>query len=565
MAADRWEFWIDVGGTFTDVLARSPSGFLRRHKLLSSGVFKGRIAAIPKGDAIVDKSLAGGPPGFWVGWNIAFIDRDGCETDRGSVVGFDHTTGTLRASGLSIAPQAGAAFELRCDLEAPVIAIRYLLGLRLDQAVPPVVLKLGTTRGTNALITRTGARTALVTTRGFGDVLEIGYQARPRLFDLTVRKPSTLAKSVVEVDERITHDGQLLAAPNASIVRQQLQSLHKAGIQSLAICFLHADRHASHEGIVTQIAREIGFREISASHVVAPLPKFVARADTTVVDAYLNPVLREYIAGLGAVLPGSELRILTSAGGLVGAEHFCGKDSILSGPAGGVVGFSCVARAAGFSRAIGFDMGGTSTDVSRFEGQYDLEYETEKADVRVVAPTMAIETVAAGGGSICRFDGVKLVVGPESAGAEPGPACYGRGGPLTVTDVNLHLGRIVPERFPFPLDRDAAERKLRSLADEVKNATGRQMESDELASGLLRIANANMAAAIRRVTVAKGADPIDYLLVAFGGAAPQHACAVARQLGIRQVFNHPHAGVLSALGIGLANIVRHRSQGMERR
>ncbi|HEX2473708.1 MAG TPA: hydantoinase B/oxoprolinase family protein, partial [Lacipirellulaceae bacterium] len=362
----------------------------------------------------------------------------------------------------------------------------------------------------------------------------------------------------------------------------------------------------NHEQIINRIAREIGFREISVSHSVAPLPKLVARADTTVADAYLNPVLREYVERLSGSLPDSQLRLLTSAGGLVAAEHFCGKDSILSGPAGGVVGFSRVAQAAGFARAIGFDMGGTSTDVSRFDGRFELEYETQKAGVRLVAPTMAIETVAAGGGSICRFDGVKLTVGPDSAGADPGPACYGRGGPLTVTDVNFYLGRIVPERFAFPLDRAATERRLSELAEKMAaeaasshaaspmgtrnlplppgegrgegESAGREAPSpyplpkgeglsytlDELAAGLLRIANANMAAAIRLVTIAKGAHPSDYVLVAFGAAAGQHACAVARELGIRQVLIHPDAGVLSALGAGLADVTRHRSCGVER-
>ena len=445
------------------------------------------------------------------------------------------------------------------------MAIRYLLGLPLSQPIPPVSLRLGTTRGTNALITRGGARTALVTTRGFGDVLEIGYQARPRLFDLTVRKPPLLTCAVVEVDERVTHDGQVLAEPAESCVRQQLQSLYDSGIESLAICLLHADRHSQHEKVVARIAAEVGFREISVSHAVAPMPKLVARADTTVVDAYLNPVLREYVERLRTSLPGSQIRLLTSAGGLVAAEEFCGKDSILSGPAGGVVGFSRVAKAAGFARSIGFDMGGTSTDVSRFDGRFELEYETQKAGVRLVAPTMAIETVAAGGGSICRFDGVKLTVGPESAGADPGPACYGRGGPLTVTDLNFYLGRIVAERFPFPLDRAAAERRLRELATEVASPSGSQNYSlEELAAGLLRIANSNMAAAIRLVTIAKGANPADYVLTAFGAAAPQHACAVARELGIRQVLIHPDASLLSALGIGLADVVRHRSCGIER-
>jgi 5-oxoprolinase (ATP-hydrolysing) len=434
---EQWEFWIDVGGTFTDCLAKAPDGVIRRYKLLSSGVTKGRVAPGSTDVIIGDASRRGDPPGVWVGWQLAILDSEGAEIDSAAVVGFDPTTGELRLSGLFRKPAPGAVYELHCDEEAPVIAIRHVLGLSLTDAVPPVVLRLGTTRGTNALVTRSGARTALVTTRGFGDVLDIGYQARPRLFELTVRKPAPLAAVAVEIDERVCHDGEALAALDVDAVRQQLQTLKRNGIESLAICFLHADRHSEHERTVARIAKEAGFVEVSASHKVAPLPKFVARADTTVVDAYLNPVLRQYAARLRAALPGSRLRLLTSAGGLVDADAFCGKDSVLSGPAGGVVGFSRAAQAAGFSRAIGFDMGGTSTDVSRFDGQFDLEFETEKAGVRLVAPTMAIETIAAGGGSICRFDGVKLVVGPESAGAEPGPACYGGGGPLPVTDVNL--------------------------------------------------------------------------------------------------------------------------------
>jgi 5-oxoprolinase (ATP-hydrolysing) len=562
MAADRWEFWIDVGGTFTDCLAKPPGGAMRRLKLLSSGAFKGRIAPGSTRDSIIAPERHGDPSRFWIGWRLAVLGSAGKEIDRATVAGYDAATGRLALKGLSNDPVVGSAYELRCGEEAPVVAIRYLLGIPLADQVPPVVLRLGTTRGTNALITRTGARTALVATRGFGDVLEIGYQARPQLFDLTVRKPPTLTTSVVEIEERVTHDGHVVIGLQELIVRQQLQALFDGGIESLAICFLHADRHGAHEELVANLARDVGFREVSVSHAVAPLPKFVARADTTVVDAYLNPVLRDYVGRLRDALPDSDVRILTSAGGLVGAEHFCGKDSILSGPAGGVVGFSRVAEAAGYTRAIGFDMGGTSTDVSRYDGRLDLEYETEKAGVRLVAPTMAIETVAAGGGSICRYDGVKFVVGPQSAGADPGPACYGRGGPLTITDVNFFLGRIVPERFPFPLDIDATKRRLEELAAATPSPS--RMAVDDLAAGLLRIANANMAAAIRSVTIAKGANPADYVLVSFGGAAPQHACAVARELGIRQVLNHRESGVLSALGIGLANVVRHRSQGVER-
>ncbi len=564
MAETRWEFWIDVGGTFTDTLARAPDGSTRRLKLLSSGVTKGRVDTGSSSTAIVDDTRCNDPPDFWNGWQLALVDDAGNTLDTSEVAALDRAEGRLRLRGLKSVPTQGSIYELRSPFEAPVVAIRYLLGLSLAEPVPPITLRLGTTRGTNALITRRGARTALATTRGFGDVLEIGYQARPRLFDLTVRKSPPLTSAVIEILERVTHTGEVLIVPREAEVRQQLQSLRESGIDSLAICLLHADRHPTHEQLVAHIAREVGFTEISASHEAAPLPKIVARADTTVVDAYLNPVLRDYVARLAEALPGSQIRLLTSAGGLVAAEEFRGKDSILSGPAGGVVGFSRAAVAAGFEASIGFDMGGTSTDVARFEnkrgGRFELEFETQKAGVRLVAPTMAIETVAAGGGSICRFDGVKLVVGPESAGADPGPACYGRGGPLTVTDCNLILGRIVAERFPFPLDRAAAECKLGQLAAEAASPYSLK----ELAAGLVRIANANMAAAIRLVTVAKGANPADYLLVAFGSAAPQHACAVAGELGIRHVLVHPDAGILSALGIGLADVTRYRSIGVER-
>jgi 5-oxoprolinase (ATP-hydrolysing) len=575
MTDTRWEFWIDVGGTFTDCMARSPDGTIRRHKLLSSGVTKGRIdertashksshvGGVSDAETIVDPLRRGDPPGFWIGWRLSILDDAGNVTDTATVIDFDAAASRLRLRGQAHSPAPQAIYELHTDEEAPVVAIRYLLGLRRDEPIPPVVLRLGTTRGTNALITRTGARTALVTTRGFGDVLEIGYQARPRLFDLAIRKPPPLTAAVVEIDERITHNGRVLAAPQESVVRQQLQSLRDAGVESLAVCLLHADRHPAHEQLICRVASDVGFQEISRSSEAAPLPKLVARADTTVADAYLSPVLRDYVERLRASLPGSQIRLLTSAGGLVAAEHFRGKDSVLSGPAGGVVGFSGVARAAGFDRAIGFDMGGTSTDVSRFDGRFELEYETQRAGVRLVAPTMAIETVAAGGGSICRFDGVKLVVGPESAGAEPGPACYGRGGPLTVTDINLYLGRLIAERFPFPLDHTATEQRLETLCDEV-SVSGTTYTPLELAAGLLQIANANMAAAVRLVTVAKGADPGDYVLVAFGAAGPQHACAVARELGIELVLVHPDASILSALGAGLADVVRHRSCGIER-
>ena len=557
------EFWIDVGGTFTDSFARRSDGTLAHYKILSSGVVKGSPSGGSSRACIVDPARRSDPDGVWTGYKLRLVDSAGQVLSETVVKHFDAAGGVLHLDGtLSVEPATSHRYELYCALEAPLVAIRYLLGLPLAQPIPPVTVRLGTTRGTNALITRRGAKTALVTTRGFGDILRIGYQNRPRLFDLAIRKPAPLFAAVVEIDERIDAQGNVLVAADRYAIAEQLSAVRAAGIESLAVCLLHGFASPLHENLVAQVAEEVGFEEISVSSRVAPLVKIVSRGDTTVMDAYLNPVLRRYVRSLREELPSGSLRILTSAGGLVDAAAFVGKDSILSGPAGGVVGFSRVAQAAGFERAIGFDMGGTSTDVSRFDGRYELEFETEKSGVRVVAPMMAIETVAAGGGSICRFDGVKLVVGPDSAGADPGPACYGRGGPLSVTDVNFALGKILPDRFPFPLDRRATDARLAELIDQIDAATGRRYQPLELTEGLARVANANMAKAIGSISVAKGCDPRDYVLVPFGGAAGQHACAVARELAIRQVLHHPHAGLLSAYGIGLADVERHAVVGV---
>ncbi|HEX4144048.1 MAG TPA: hydantoinase B/oxoprolinase family protein [Pirellulales bacterium] len=564
MNADCWEFWIDVGGTFTDCFGRRPDGSLVRHKLLSSGVTKGTVADGSTPQAIVDPARAADPAHFWRSWRLELLNAQGRTMAESIVADSDGATGALELTApLAVAPTPGSRYELSSPAEAPLVAIRYLLGLAPNEAVPPVRVRLGTTRGTNALLTRRGARVALVTTRGFGDVLTIGYQNRPRLFDLAIRKPAPLTATSVEIDERVAADGTVLRVPDRVVIRRQLAQLRSGGVESLAIALLHSVSQPAHEQLVAEIAREVGFSEISLSSEVAPLVKLVPRADTTTVDAYLNPVLRRYVEMLRQSLPGSELQILTSAGGLVTAERFAGKDSILSGPAGGVVGFSRVAQAAGAPRAIGFDMGGTSTDVSRFDGKFDLEYETEKAGVRVVAPMLAIETVAAGGGSICRFDGVKLVVGPDSAGADPGPACYGRGGPLTITDVNFYLGRISAEHFPFALSRAAVESRLQEIAQQLE-AAGTPLALTDLAEGFVRLSNAHMAKAIRSISLAKGYDARDYLLVPFGGAGGQHACALAAELQIPRILCHPDAGLLSAYGMGLADVTRHRTRGIYR-
>jgi 5-oxoprolinase (ATP-hydrolysing) len=557
-----WQFWIDVGGTFTDCFARRPDGSLVRHKLLSSGVTKGSAQPGSTPTSIVDSLRSADPAHFWTGYRLRLLDLAG-EVVGESRVSHSASDGTLQLeSALPVAPSPGQAYELASGEEAPIVAIRYLLGLPLAAEIPPVIVRLGTTRGTNALITRRGARTAFVTTRGLGDILRIGYQNRPKLFELAITKRVPLFAEVVEIDERVTVAGEVLTAPDLETVRRQLLELRAKNVDSLAICLLHAYRFSEHEDLVERLAREVGFEEISVSSRVAPLVKIVARGDTTVMDAYLNPILRDYVGRLRRSLPAADLRIMTSAGGLVAAEQFVGKDSILSGPAGGVVGFSRVAQAAGFTQAIGFDMGGTSTDVSRFDGRFELEYETEKAGVRVVAPMMSIETVAAGGGSICAFDGTKLIVGPQSAGAAPGPACYGQGGPLAVTDVNFYLGKILPEHFPFPLDRRAVERRLAALVDEIQRVTGHRYSPIELCDGFLQVANANMVKAIQSISIAKGCDPRDYVLVGFGGAAGQHACAVAAELDMSQVLLHPDAGILSAYGIGAADVVRHAARGV---
>ncbi|MCA9077847.1 MAG: hydantoinase B/oxoprolinase family protein [Planctomycetaceae bacterium] len=576
-----WEFWIDVGGTFTDCVAQSPSAELTTFKTLSSGVIPGVIDERRGSRQFVDTQRSGGPLDFWRHYELRVIHPDG-EIDFVTTV--ERSTEHCVLTTTEPLPEwvtVGTSYELQSHEEAPILAIRSVLGLRLNQPIPTVSVRLGTTRGTNALLERTGARTGLITTRGFGDALLIGNQDRPRLFDLAIQKPEPLFGKVLEVDERVDANGQVLRQPDWSKVRQQLEQWHADGdVESIAICLLNSYRDQDHEQRIESLAREVGFDEVSRSSAVTQLIKFVSRGDTTVLDAYLQPVLREYVTSIRNSLDAgsdldpdgetaaarSTLKVMTSSGGLVNAEHFQGCDSILSGPAGGVVGFSRIAEQAGFARSIGFDMGGTSTDVSRYDGHLEQEFETQKAGVRIMTHVLAIETVAAGGGSICRFDGVKLVVGPESAGADPGPACYGRGGPLSVTDVNLYLGRIPEVEFPFPLDHAAVEFRLRQMCDEINSsAESRTYTPTELAAGFVEIANANMVRAIRRISIARGYDPADYVLVTFGGAGGQHACAIARSLGMKQVLIHPYAGVLSAYGIGMADVRRQRETSVLKR
>jgi 5-oxoprolinase (ATP-hydrolysing) len=593
---ERWEFWVDVGGTFTDCLARCPDGALRTHKLLSSGAYRGSVGDGSTRECLVDHRRSCDPAGFYVGWRLVLFRPFACRAEHERtppdaalgehdprhgnfevfdtdipVVGFEPNRGLLRLGRpLRCEPEAGWLYELQCDQEAPVIGVRWLLGRPLSKPVGPVLVRLGTTRGTNALLERRGAATALVTTAGFGDVLRIGYQQRPRLFDLHIRKPAPLYCEVVELEERVGKDGKVLRELDEAELRAKLAGLRDAGIDSLAVCLLNSYRNGAHELRAAQVARELGFRHVSISSQLSPEQRIVPRGETTVINAYLTPVIGAYLEALHRHLPEASIKMMTSAGGLVDAAEFVAKDSILSGPAAGVVGTAHAARAAGFDKAIGFDMGGTSTDVSRYGGQFERRYEMSVEDpasgdsIRIVAPVLAIETVAAGGGSICDFDGVKPVVGPLSAGAVPGPACYGRGGPLCLTDVNLFLGRIAPDLFPFPLDRGAVEWRLHEMIERIRQATGRRYDPYELAAGYVAIANAHMVAAIKKISVQRGYDPREHVLVSFGGAGGQHACAIACELGITRILAHPYAGVLSAFGIGMADVTRFAARDVSR-
>ncbi|MCC3404737.1 MAG: hydantoinase B/oxoprolinase family protein [Microcoleus sp. PH2017_10_PVI_O_A] len=520
-----WQFWIDRGGTFTDIVAQKPDGKLVIHKLLSENP-----------DRYTDAAVQG---------------------------------------------------------------IRDILGIGAGESIPAAqiaAIKMGTTVATNALLERKGDRTILLITKGFGDALRIGYQNRPNIFARHIVLPEMLYDRVIEVAERYSARGEELIAVNPEFI-PYLQQAYDDGIRSCAIVFMHGYRYSEHEKQVAQIAREIGFTQISVSHEVSPLMKLVSRGDTAVVDAYLSPILRRYVEQVISQLieaeprdmriqaepvnevkfpnaqclmphpPSPKLMFMQSNGGLVDAAQFQGKNSILSGPAGGIVGAVQTSKKAGFDKIITFDMGGTSTDVAHFNGEYEREFETEIAGVRLRSPVMAIHTVAAGGGSIVFFDGARYRVGPESAGANPGPACYRKGGPLTVTDCNVMLGKIQPDFFPkvfglqgdLPIDPDAVKQKFVQLAGEI----GGERTPEQVAEGFLAIAVEKMANAVKKISLQRGYDVSEYTLCCFGGAGGQHACAIADSLGMKRVFIHPYAGVLSAYGMGLADVRAMRERAIE--
>lgn len=556
-----WQFWIDVGGTFTDCLAVHPDGQLVTRKVLSSGIVKGTLQQRPADDVLLDPSLTQFPTGFFANATISLLSPQGAVSATALVSQSDGPAGRLQLDRPILSDAVpGCRYELDTGWPAPVLAIRWVLGLNHDRPFPPLRLKLGTTRGTNALLTRRGARTAFITTRGLADVLAIGTQQRPRLFDLAIRLRQPLYECVIEVDERVAADGSVLKAADPESIKRQLVSLRAAGIESLAVGLLNSYANPVHEQLIGTLAQPLGFRDVSLSTTVNPQIKLVPRGETCVLNAYLNPLLSDYLAHLSEQLPAGALRVMTSQGGLVSPARFSGKDSLLSGPAGGVNAVAVVGRTHAGSRAIGLDMGGTSTDVCRFDGDLRYQRETVIAGVPVCAPMLAMETIAAGGGSVCWFDGIRLRVGPESAGADPGPACYGRGGPLCLTDMNLFLGRLRADEFPFALDREIVSQRLNQLCGEIEQSPlAIRYAAEELAQGFLDVANAAMARAARQVTIRQGYDPADYALVTFGGAAGLQACALARELRMTRIIHHPLAGVMSAYGIGQA-LIREQAE-----
>ncbi len=552
MNKSSWQIWTDTGGTFTDCLAVDPEGNLHRAKVLSTSAVRGRIAGSGGGNVIHLAAAWDLPPGFFRGFTFRLL---GSEAETRTVE--DSGTNTLHLDGPIPRDLTGTAFELRSPEEAPVLAARLVTRTPLSAELPEIAMRLATTRGTNALLERKGAPTALLITQGFADLLRIGTQQRPDLFALEIVKPEPLYQKVIETPERLAADGSVLLPLDSAAVRETARRLLEEGIETAAVALMHSYRNPRHEAEIGNLLREAGFRYVSLSSELAPLIKLVPRAETAVVDAYLSPILERYLSGVsGALSRGSlhsSLHIMTSAGGLVRAEAFRAKDGLLSGPAGGVVGAARAGRRSGFGRVIAFDMGGTSTDVARWDGDFEYLFEHRVGDAHLVAPALAIESVAAGGGSICGFDGIQLKVGPESAGAWPGPACYGAGGPLTLTDVNLILGRLDPGRFEIPLDTAAAERALLGLRARMGS---HDPGPEAVLGGLLDIANERMAEAIRSISLRRGYDPAGHALVAFGGAGAQHACAVAGLLGIDHVLVPADAGLLSALGLGAAVIER---------
>ena len=545
-----WQIWIDTGGTFTDCIGVAPDGVEHRLKILSNSVLRGKIAR--KVDPLTFVAEIQWP-----------VKQDLFKDFQIRIVGNSTSVGIDRVDILNnrihlqqplLKYVEGSLFEITSGEEVPVLAARLLTKTPLGRKFPPLEMKLGSTRGTNAILERKGARTAFVVTRGFRDLLLIGNQQRPDLFTVNIIKPRPLYDFVFEVAERIGPDGIVIKSLEVSAMQELVRELQKRNIQSVAIAFLNSYKNPVHEILLTKALRDEGFNFVSASHSLSPQIKILPRAETAVANAYLDPIIRSYVTGIQKVLSGASINMMTSAGSLVNSNSFFPKDSLLSGPAGGVVGAAYQASRSGVKKIIAFDMGGTSTDVSLYNGHFDYRFESKVGSFKILSPALAIETIAAGGGSICDFDGHRFTVGPHSAGAFPGPACYGAGGPLTITDVNVLLGRIDPENFAIPIQIRHSEQALTSLLQKLPRKAGSAQTREGVLKSLILIANEMMAEAIRKISVQQGHDPKEFALLSFGGAGGQHACSLARILGMNRVIVPYDAGLLSALGIGHAAI-----------
>ena len=542
----KWRIWVDTGGTFTDCLALGPNQELVRVKVLSSGRLRAHLDATEDPKTYQCHTTWSAPRDFFVGTQILAVQST---APPSRILAYDPDHNTLRVDQpLDIAPSSAIA-EIVFHEEAPIVAARLATQTGNSAPLPPLEMRLATTKATNALLERKGAKTAFFVTRGFRDLLRIGTQQRADLFSLKIPNHHPLHQRVIEVDERMSPEGHVIKSPDLAAIEPIIEQLIQEDYESIAVAFLHAYVNPAHERLLAARLKSAGFQHVSTSFELAPFIKLLPRAETSVANAYLAPTMETYTKRVATSLQDDSLLLMTSAGGLLPDSHFRPKDALLSGPAGGIVGAAHVGQSLGFSRLIAFDMGGTSTDVSRFHQHFQYQFEHRVGDARLMAPALRIETVAAGGGSICGFRSSSLFVGPESAGASPGPACYGAGGPLTLTDVNLLLGRMDPKRFGLPIRPDRALEALESIHRQIGELNPSPPPSHELLEGFLRIANERMADAIRTISLREGYDPKEYALVAFGGAGGQHACAIGERLGITRILFPKNAGLLSAHGL----------------
>ena len=547
----KWNIWIDTGGTFTDCISEDPDGSITRIKVLSNSTLRGKVKEVIDKNRLRFSGRLYTDKDIFRGFSIRFLP-DGPTSE---VVSADLTERVLTINGA--APSPGTDFELTSGEEVPILAARIATGTSLKESFPPIDMRLGSTRGTNALLERKGARVAFLVTKGFRDLILIGNQQRPDLFALKIDKPTPLYEDVFEIPERIGANGKVISEPDLDEVRKLLTTLG-GDYDAVAVALMNSYRNGEHEQLIKDMITGMGMEFISISSEIAPEIKILHRAETTIVNAYLSTVIDEYISNITNSLKAGHLKVMSSAGGLLEAGHFKPKDSLLSGPAGGLLGAVHIARSENIEQILTLDMGGTSTDVAHYDNKFDYEYLLQVGDASILSPAFSITTIAAGGGSICSFDGYKFTVGPESAGAHPGPACYGAGGPMTITDVNLLLGRLDVHEFNIPVNIEESKRALEAL--QTKAGDNRTADNEAVLEGLLSITNEKMAEAIRKISIRRGYNPHDYTLVAFGGAGGQHACAVAELLGIRSVIVPMDAGLLSAYGIGQSEVESFHSK-----